>query len=223
MLETLFAERYHTACRAPKSRVPWPKIGRAAWQSSDAIFLFSGAASCFNIISIFMKITMKFIAFFAVVALTMSARSERFFEAGEGYSAPQISVKASKAGSDSCTVSLLPSDTKGKLTLVNFWSSEHPESRIAANEYAAIARGTGSQQLSLLSVNLDRSAALFREIVRRDRLDAETQYHVDATEAKRLVDAYNMRHGLCSFLIDEAGKIVAVNPARATIEAHLVR
>lgn len=164
-----------------------------------------------------MKKTMSIIALFAVVAISLSAHTERIFEAAEGYYAPDFSLTRG----DSVAISL--ADMHGRYTLVCFWSSEEPQTRIAANEYAAFARNADATRFSLVSVNLDTSGSLFREIVRRDRLDEATQCHVDGPEARRLVDAYNMRHGLSSFLLDTDGRVVAVNPTRATLAAKIKR
>ncbi len=161
---------------------------------------------------------MWFIALFAVVVINLSAHTDRAFEAAEGFSAPQFQLTHY---GDSTAISL--ADMKGRFTLVNFWSSEEPQSRIAANEYNSFAKTANPQQFSLIGVNLDATAALFRETVKRDRLNEATQYRVAGPEAGRLADAYNLRHGLRSFLVDPAGKIIAVNPSRATLHAILNR
>lgn len=166
-----------------------------------------------------MKKTMMFIALFAVVAVSLSARTERLFEAAEGYFAPVISVMRG----DSVAVTIGGADRHGRYTLVSFWSSSEPQSRIDANRYAAFARTADATRFSLVSVNLDTFGSLFREIVRRDRLDESAQCHAGGRQAGRIVDAYDMRHGLCSFLLDPQGRIVAVNPSRAILAAKIKR
>lgn len=162
---------------------------------------------------------MSIIALFAVVLVSLSAHTERAFEAAEGFHAPDFTVTHTFA--DSSAVAL--ADMKGTYTLVNFWSSEQPQSRIAANEYNRVTLSLPAGSLSLLSVNLDSSAALHREVVSRDRLTPEMQFHVEASKAERLVDAYNMRHGLRSFLIDPQGTVIAVNPTKEAIISALNR
>ena len=158
---------------------------------------------------------MSIIAFFAVVLMSLSAHTGRVFEAAEGYKAPALELEYQGK-----TLSL--DDMKGRFVLVNFWSSLDAMSRISASDYDSYVRKTGNeQQLSLISVNLDPSEALFREIIRRDGLSESAQWHVEGHQAGRISDAYNLRHGLCSFLIDPAGRIIAVNPDKEQLKAAL--
>lgn len=156
-----------------------------------------------------MKKTMLFIALFTVVLSSLSAHTEREFEAVEGYSAPLFSLTQTN-GDASSTVSL--ADMKGRYVLVNFWDSQNPSSRIAAIEYDRFAKRDLKQQFALLSINLDSDERLFREIVRSDKLSEETQCHVAGEVAKRLIADYNLQHEPSSFLIDPQGRIIAINP-----------
>ena len=164
-----------------------------------------------------MKKTMSVIAFFAVVVISLSAHTERVHEAAEGYVAPQFSISYG----DSLAFSL--ADTRGHYTLLNFWSSDDPASRIAANEYTAFSRAADATQFSLVSVNTDTSRSLFDQIKRRDRLDDATQYHLESTQSRKVIDAYNMRHRLRSFLLDPQGMVIAVEPDRALLESKFGR
>lgn len=155
---------------------------------------------------------MSLIAVFTAVIISLSAHSGRVFEAAEGYNAPMISLSRG----DSVSVSL--ADMKGHHVLLNFWSSLEPESRIANKAYDVYA---SDSRLSLISVNLDPSARLFREIVARDALCDSTQWHVGGDVARQISDDYNLARGLGSFLIDPAGRVVAINPSRAQIESLL--
>ena len=87
--------------------------------------------------------------------------------------------------------------------------------------FRSVGKADKEQQLSLISVNLDPSEALFREIIRRDGLSESSQWHVEGPQAGRISDAYNLRHGLSSFLIDPEGRIIAVNPDREQLKAAL--
>ena len=151
---------------------------------------------------------MSVIAFFAVLLLSESARTERVVQAAEGFSAPQFEI----SNSDS-SVHISSAHLKGSYVLLNFWDSTDAVSRIATADYDALYRSLGEEErFCLLSVNLDRSERLFREIVRRDNLSAESQIHLSPTDATRLIEDYRLAKGNCSFLINPEGIIVAVNP-----------
>lgn len=158
-----------------------------------------------------MKKTMSIIAIFAVLLLTVSANTSHEYHAAEGDMAPKMQLEAA----DGTTVS--PSDSQSQYVIVNFWASNDAESRIAANAYDSIVRGDKEGQINLVSVNMDRNERLFREIVRRDGLDAEKQFNVQSKEASELINKFDMREGLQSYLLDSSGKIIAVNPSTETI------
>ena len=153
---------------------------------------------------------MKVIVLFAVLVISVSAYSERVFEAAEGYNAPSMTIENSDT-----TLSL--ADMKGRYVIVTFWSSADADSRLRAYRYDEAAKLLPQERFCLLSVNFDRSERLFREIVRRDNLNAETQFHAQGEEASRIIDAYRLDNGFQSFLIDPQGKIVATNPDPETV------
>ena len=58
------------------------------------------------------------VALFAVLLVSMSAHTERVYEAADGFKAPDITIENSHS-----SVSL--SDLKGKYVLVSFWASSN--------------------------------------------------------------------------------------------------
>lgn len=154
---------------------------------------------------------MSIIAIFAVLLLTVSANTERDYNAAEGLKAPYFEVEAP----DGSTVST--SDFEGRYVIVNFWASGDASSRIAANLYDSYVESVGEGQISFVSVNFDRNECLFREIVRRDGLKSESQFFATPEKASELTRKFDMGNGLRSFLIDPTGRIVAVNPSEAML------
>ena len=157
-----------------------------------------------------MKKTMKIIVLFAVLVISVSAYSERVFEAAEGYSAPSMTIENSDT-----TMSL--AEMKGRYVIVTFWSSADADSRLRARQYDEASKLLPQERFCLLSVNFDRSERLFREIVRRDGLSAETQFHIEGNRANQLINDYHLESGMQSFLIDPSGRIVAKNPTEQTL------
>ena len=153
---------------------------------------------------------MKVIVLFAVLVISVSAYSERVFEAAEGYNAPSMTIENSDT-----TLSL--ADMKGRYVIVAFWSSADADSRLRAYRYDEAAKLLPQERFCLLSVNFDRSERLFREIVRRDNLSAENHIHVDGSQANRIIHDYRLTEGFKSLLIDPKGRIVAMNPSIETL------
>lgn len=99
----------------------------------------------------------------------------------------------------------------GKYVLVDFWSASDAQSRIKSNEYNALDLES-DPNVERVSINFDRSKRLFEEIVSRDNLNRETQYHVDRNEADRIIRDFDLKDGYKSYLIAPDGRIEAVNP-----------
>lgn len=153
---------------------------------------------------------MKVIVLFAVLVISVSAYSERVYEAAEGYNAPSMTIENSDT-----TLSL--AELKGRYVIVTFWSSADADSRLRAYRYDEASKLLPQERFCLLSVNFDRSERLFREIVRRDNLSAENHIHVDGSQANRIIHDYRLTEGFKSLLIDPKGRIVAMNPSIETL------
>lgn len=144
-----------------------------------------------------------------VLLLSVSAHTERFFEAAEGYMAPALNIENSN-------FSL--AEQRGKYVLVNFWSSADAEARLATKDYDDATREFPEEQFSRVSVNIDSSRRLCNEIIRRDRLNADVQHHADDDQISTIMRDWHLYSGLRSFLIDPSGKIIAVNPSIPTLK-----
>lgn len=155
---------------------------------------------------------MMVIALFVVLVITVASRSDRDYEASQGFESPELRLIN---GSDSSEVEL--SSLRGRYVLVNFWAASDAESRIAAHGFDRMMEKTDKERLCLLQVNMDRSVRLFREIVRRDRLDEAQQFSVAAESASTVKNAFHLNSGLQSYLLNPDGEIIAVNPSIETV------
>lgn len=166
-----------------------------------------------------MKKTMVIIALFVVLIFTVSSRTDRDVRASSGFEAPELRLTSL---ADSSVIEL--GNYKGRYVLVNFWAASDAESRIAAHGYdrlGAAATTAMAERLCLLQVNLDRSERLFREIVRRDRLNEAQQFSVSAGDNSAVKHKYNLDSGMQSYLIAPDGKILAVNPSEEEVKKLL--
>jgi cytochrome oxidase Cu insertion factor (SCO1/SenC/PrrC family) len=106
---------------------------------------------------------------------------------------------------------------KGEWVLVQFWSSADAASRISCKDYAKLGEKLSDDSLKekihFLAVNFDRSERLFHEIVRRDGLDAKSQFFVEGSKANVLIKDYHLDSGMSAYLIDPSGRVVAKNPS----------
>lgn len=160
-----------------------------------------------------MNKTLIIILIFIGLVLTAYGVADSDFRTSLGRTAPELYVP-----SDTGSVSL--KDLRGSYVLLNFWSSTDAPSRHAANEYTAWLRRHPESDLKFLSVNLDQSPALFREIVRADSLMPATQHYVGGDTARVIVDQYGLDRGLGSMLINPQGKIIAHNPRPADLGSY---
>lgn len=154
---------------------------------------------------------MMFIVLFVVLFIFYSAYTNKVVDAKDGYIAPALALKM-----DDKSISL--DELKGKYVILSFWSSTDAKSRMACNEYTAFENRTnGKEQFCLLSVNFDDSKQLFREIVRRDNLNTETQFYVQGDEAEKIKSTFHLKNGYNTLLIDPTGRVIATNPSTLTL------
>lgn len=160
-----------------------------------------------------MKKAIMLIATFALVVVILTAFAGKPTAPVKGYLAPELSMK-----NDSTDFTI--ENYRGQYLLVTFWSSSDAGSRIRCNEYTNAA--TSNEELSHIGINFDSSENLFNEYVKRDNLQASSQYHVTGNQAMTIIDNYHLDRGLHSFMIDPQGIIVAVDPDTKTLNNLLI-
>ena len=111
---------------------------------------------------------------------------------------------------------------RGHYVLLNFWKSTDAPSRRSINDYTAWLRRHPSSDVRLVSVNLDETPQMFREISRRDSLMPSTQFYVGGDTAAAITSTFGLSDGLGTMLISPDGKIIAHNPTPDRL-AELVR
>lgn len=119
-----------------------------------------------------------------------------------GFQAPSLTI-ANESGETSL------GQLRGSYVVVTFWSSEQPESRIANQQLGHAAQRYG---ISHMSVNMDDSEALYRQLVIVDQLNNQLQWHCDSTQQDNLRRIWRQEARYCSFLIDPEGRILQKDP-----------
>ena len=100
---------------------------------------------------------------------------------------------------------------RGDYVLLTFWSSTDVESRLGNKHYDRLSRADGIH-FNHVSVNLDRSDAVFKSIVMVDDLDRSAQFGTSADAQDAIIKSWRLEEGFHSFLLDPQGQILAIDP-----------
>lgn len=156
-----------------------------------------------------MKKSLITIAGFVLLLIFTSAYRSDAFDAKKGSLAPSFEVS-----NDDTLVSL--QNLKGKFVLLSFWSSADADSRISNIQYDAVARKNNSK-LALVAVNYDRNEPIYREIIKRDKLQKNYQFFDQDGLKSKIFERYHLDQGFKSYLINPAGEIIAENPSTSQL------
>lgn len=102
------------------------------------------------------------------------------------------------------------SDLRGNFVLLNFWASNNAESRIRNIEYNKAIDNFENVQFA--SINYDRSKAIYEEIIRLDNVNKDSQFYDEGGTNSEVYKQFHLENDLNSYLLNQDGQIVAVNP-----------
>ena len=105
---------------------------------------------------------------------------------------------------------------RGETVLLTFWSSYDAQSRLDNMNYDRLSRQSSAAYVHV-SVNLDRSISVFNSIVALDSLDRSAHFSTSVDIQDAIVKSWRLDEGYHSFLLDPAGKIIAIDPDAATL------
>ena len=142
------------------------------------------------------------IATLAILLVFTSAYYTTPADGRVGFQAPSLT-----ADTETGTMSL--SQLRGSYVVVTFWSSAQPESRIDNMQQARIARLNGMKHVS---VNMDESEAMYRQLIAVDQLHSQWQWHCDSAAQDKLRRTWRQGSEYCSFLVDPEGRIIQKDP-----------
>ena len=113
---------------------------------------------------------------------------------------------------DSTSLSTVLSTTEAEYILINFWSSSDAASRLKGKNYQiSLNQWDMMDKVTYFSINLDQNIKLGNEIAMIDHLDSLTLARSE-TKIENVRNLYGMKHHLKSFLLNDKGEIVSVNP-----------
>ncbi len=108
------------------------------------------------------------------------------------------------------------SQLRGNYVLLTLWSSTDVVSRL--ENIRCDRNASHSAKLKPLSVNFDRSRALFDELVAADSLNAAAQYYCERQDRSIFSDKWGVSQQYNTYLIGPTGKVVAQNPTSQEID-----
>lgn len=102
------------------------------------------------------------------------------------------------------------SDLRGKKVLVNLWAAydarSHRDNVLLANTIM-----NKDYNIAMVSLSFDQSKSVFEKTVAMDNVAASYQLWVDQKHQDKLLSRYKLRNGFRSYLLDEQGKIIAMD------------
>lgn len=142
-----------------------------------------------------------------VALLTMSASTKQpksTIGVNPGDLAPGI--KSLETGSD-----LSFQNHLGRYTLLCFWAAYDAESRARNVALSNKVNKLDPEKIVMYSVSLDKNSSIFEETLRIDNLEKKNQFRGGSDSESELYKDYKLNKGLKTYLIDDKGKIIAVN------------
>lgn len=147
----------------------------------------------------------------------------------EKLSVPNIGMLAPEIAFPSPTGEVLSlSALKGSMVLLDFWASwcglcvkKNPSLVVLSTKYATQKWRKETEGFAIFSVSLDNSKDAWVNKIKADNLD--WKWHVSDLKgwSSEPAQIYGVRSIPRSYLIDETGYIIALNPSDALIEMEL--
>jgi len=103
------------------------------------------------------------------------------------------------------------SDLKGKKYLVSFWAAYDAESH-KNNVLLYNTLQKDEYPITMVSVSFDSSESVFKQTLSMDRMNNPSlQFHEKEGNESTLFKKFNLKGGFRNYLVDEQGKIIAIN------------
>lgn len=164
---------------------------------------------------------MKYFRYFLIggLVLGLSANQSGSTQPSEGIYPGDLFADVKNLENTSGTKISL-SDLKGQKVLVNLWAAYDAPSHRDNVLYANVIE-KNNYPAKMISMSFDESESVYERTVMMDKIDKRYQFWIDKSERPNLYSYYRLDKGFRSYLIDEQGKIIAVNPTTKDLDQLL--
>jgi len=156
---------------------------------------------------------MKYLKYFLIAGITIisfASNTSKNTEPSEGIYPGDLFPTESLEKITGEKVSL--TDLKGQKVLVNFWAAYDARSH-RDNVLLANVIKQENYPVKMISLSFDASRSVFEKTVQTDKVEAGSQFWIDHEQQKDLLSLYKLKNEFKSYLIDEEGKIIVMNPS----------
>ena len=105
--------------------------------------------------------------------------------------------------------------------LIHFWAAYDATSRAANVVWDHFFAEEAPAAIRYQAVSLDPDEAVWSQTISLDQVDQETQRCIAPEERSRYMTSAGLRDGLHTYLVDERGVIVAVDPTPSELVNYL--
>lgn len=112
------------------------------------------------------------------------------------------------------------SDLRGQKVLVNLWAAYNAQSH-CNNVLLANTIKRNNYQLAMVSLSFDESKSVFEKTIAMDAVGGNYQFWLNPKQQNGLQSLYKLKNGFRSYLLDENGKIIAMNVSAENL-GHLM-
>ena len=105
-------------------------------------------------------------------------------------------------------------------TLLSFWATYDATSRKRNAELSNMI-GNKNAQVKMISVSFDQYRSIYDATIRQDKLNTENSFLEMEGENSAVFKSFNLKNGFKNYLLDNNGRIVAVNIDNEQLSAFL--
>lgn len=110
-----------------------------------------------------------------------------------------------------------PSEGAGHYTLVHFWAAYDAQSRATNVVLDRFFSRTVSDKISYQAISLDPDSDVYKSTIGLDGLDPLHQYCA-GSQREAMMQQYRLQSSMHSYLVDERGVVVSVDPSIEELE-----